>query len=79
MDAIIPEKSQVKPQRFKGEFYAFSAGIGAKIAFRDEVVSHRHVWVDKHLKHRVFISDETRAAMMAAGLRGVATRPVDPD
>lgn len=79
VDAVIPERSQVKPVHFKGEFRRYSAGIAARFAFRDDVVEGRRVWVDKHLESRVFIFDEMRAAMMAAGLTGVATRPVDPD
>ena len=70
----------MKPVHFKGEFRRYSARITARFAFRDDAVAGRHVWMDKHLKSRVFvfISDEVRAAMMAAGLTGVATRPVDP-
>jgi uncharacterized protein DUF1629 len=79
VDAIVPDRSQVKPVHFKGEFRRYSAGIAARFAFRDEAVAGRHIWMDKHLKSRVFISDELRAAMMAAGLTGVATRPADPD
>lgn len=64
---------------FKGEFRRYSAGIAGQFAFRDGAVAGRHIWVDKHLRDRVFISDELRSAMMAAGLTGVATRPVDSD
>lgn len=79
VDAIIPERSQVAPMRHEGKTYHYSTSVGAKFAFRDEAVAGRHIWVDKLLKSRVFISDEMRAAMMSAGLTGVATRPVDPD
>lgn len=79
VDAIIPERSQVAPMRHEGKIYHYSTSVGAKFMFRDEAVAGRHIWVDQLLKSRVFISDGMRAAMMAAGLTGVATRPVDPD
>jgi hypothetical protein len=79
VDAIIAERSQVAPKRHEGKVYHYSSSTGARFAFREEAVVGRHVWVDRLLKSRVFISDEMRAAMMEAGLTGVATRPVDPD
>lgn len=79
VDAIVPERSEVAPQYHRGRFYRYDAWIGAKLAFRPEVVGGRHIWVDKYLTNRVFISDEMRAAMMAAGLTGVSTSRVDPD
>ena len=78
VDAIIPERSQVAPVRHEGKLYRYSSCIGAEFALRDEAVAGRHVWVDRLLTDRVFISDEMRAAMTAAGLTGVATRPVLP-
>ncbi len=78
VDSIIPEKSQVARQETLGELYAYSSAINATFTFRDEVVADRHIWVDKYSDTDVFISDEMRAAMMAAGLTGVETRAVDP-
>ena len=78
VEAIIPEKSQVARMEVFGRFYAYSSAINATFTFRDEVVANRHIWVDKYSTTDVFISDEMRTAMMAAGLTGVETRAVDP-
>ena len=69
-DGIELSVSDAKPVKVAGQTALYSTPHNPKIVWKDETIAGRHVWTDRFLRNRLFISDDLLGAMTDSGMSG---------
>ncbi|MBO9434600.1 hypothetical protein J7394_10325 [Ruegeria sp. R13_0] len=75
-DGIVPEASnKIVPQYFDGELGYYSCEGDPEIAWNEDSVRGRQIWVNKYLPRKIFISDSLHNELETLKLKAFTALP----
>jgi hypothetical protein len=77
IESIDPARSEVAPSYIDKTLLHYSSSPNAKIRFFRESITGRDIWVDKHSRFDLFISDQMKDEIEDAGMLGICFRNLD--